>query len=361
MERTGPQYELRVTIIELEQTLGSVLQQHSWWLFFQVEGQKTRAKKDGVWHETVTVPAEGRLLTISLYAWGRIKHELLAQVELSVENIKTLVLAGYDGNIMLQRQCDFWFDCKAQQTTICQVRIAFELALTPSHLKDRMRALLRPLIGVPVSEEMVSFASAGRPLDESMAEDEDDDEKTDKGGEAANDSSTAGAPVSSKLFMAYESAYGSYGGTAERGERADRGYVSFEDPVVTMMEKAPDTPQYQFNNQWQGQISGLLFGKEHAAKEGFSFEKIADLSISFVKQAEHFAKTIVMERSLPVKTIKPIASLGVLGGLKYCVNGIFFKLAEDPLGIGPENACKGTWSELLVSSFSQPQQWLGSS
>ncbi len=342
----APQYELRVTIIELEQTPGSVLQQHSWWLFFRVEGAQTRAKKDGVWHETVTVPAEGRLLTIGLFAWGRLKHELLAQVELSIENIRTLVLAGYDEDVMSQRQCDFWFDCKAQQTTLCQVRIAFELALSPSHLKDRMRALLRPLIGVPVSEEMVSFATVGRPLDESMAEEgEDGDEDSAVAApaaeEAAGGSSAPGEPVSSKLFMAYES-YGSYGGAAERG------YVSFEDPVVTMMEKTPDTPQYLFNNQWQGQISGLLFGSEHAAKEGFSYEKIADLSISFVKQAEHFAKTIVMERFLPVKTIKPIASLGVLGGLKYCVNGIFFKLAEDPLGIGPENACKGWVVSRLV-------------
>ncbi len=108
----------------------------------------------------------------------------------------------------------------------------------------------------------------------------------------------------------------------------------------------PGALQYHFNNQWQDEVSGLLFGSEHAVQEVFSYQKIADLTISFVKQAEHFAKTIVMERFSATKTIRPISSMGVLGGLKYCVNGIFFKLAEDPLGIGAENACKVAGLEL---------------
>ncbi len=256
---------VRMTVVELEQVPGSVLQHHSWWLFFACEGQKTRAKKNGVWHEVLTVSAAQKsVLVLSLFAWGRIKHELVGSVELSLENIKTLVLAGEETNA-LQRQCDFWFDCKAAQTTVASVRLAFELSLTPQALKERMREMLRPLLGVPVSQELVSFAAMAH---RAAAEDSADEGEEDGSENCAEGVAGIAPPVSSKLYMAYESAYGSYGGAAERG---------------------------------------------YVAKEMFSYQKIADLSISFVKQAEHFAKTIVMERFLAIKTVRPIASMGVLG------------------------------------------------
>ncbi len=167
---------VRITVVELEQAAGSVLQHHSWWLFFSCEGQKTRPSKNGVWHEVLTVSAGHKnVLVVSLFAWGRIKHELVGTVELSVENIKTLVLAGEETNA-LQRQCDFWFDCKSSQTSVASVRLAFELSMTPTHLKERMRAMLRPLIGVPVSQELVSFAAvAGRPACHESLDDREDD------------------------------------------------------------------------------------------------------------------------------------------------------------------------------------------
>jgi hypothetical protein len=85
----------------------------------------------------------------------------------------------------------------------------------------------------------------------------------------------------------------------------------------------PDVAIEDFNSKWQQEIEKLLY-----VGSDFSYETISDLTISFVRTAEHYAKTIVLELNSPLKTIQEIKSNGILGGRKYVVGGIFFKLAE---------------------------------
>ncbi len=160
-------------------------------------------------------------------------------------------------------------------------------------------------------------------------------------------------PLSAKLNLydsAYGSGYGSYGGQAEPppdgvASIRQEGYVSFEDPVLRAQEasvRPEEEGDLVFNSKWQSEIEKLLF---HGPDE-FSYESISDLSTSFIKRSEHFAKTIIMELESPIKTIREVSSFGILGGKKFVVGGVFFKLAEDPLGIGATNACKVAGLEL---------------
>lgn len=133
MDDRQSQLELRCTIIELEAFADSVIAEHNWWLFWEVDDKRTKAKRDGLFHETIIVPTAGKNnLVLSLFAWGRIKHELLGTVDLSVANIKTLLLFGAEGegheNELNQRESDFWFVCKSlDKKPIAEVRVAFEL------------------------------------------------------------------------------------------------------------------------------------------------------------------------------------------------------------------------------------------
>ncbi len=58
--------------------------------------------------------------------------------------------------------------------------------------------------------------------------------------------------------------------------------------------------------------------------------QVTDLSLSFYAAAETYGRIIIREMALPLhaRTIKPSDMGGVLGGTKYCVQGIMFKVAS---------------------------------
>jgi hypothetical protein len=85
------------------------------------------------------------------------------------------------------------------------------------------------------------------------------------------------------------------------------------------------------------------------------YGELAKLASDFAFSARQSGRIIIMEHGLPneQKTIKPKNTGGMAGGVKYIVNDILFKFADNGLGIygqgaaGKENAGKATNLDLL--------------
>jgi hypothetical protein len=86
----------------------------------------------------------------------------------------------------------------------------------------------------------------------------------------------------------------------------------------------------QFNEDWQSAVEKLTLGEDGDEK---NFEVLAELSKNFVAVAQTYGRIIVREMHYKAerKLVKPMDLGGVIGGEKYVISGILFKVANPGL------------------------------
>jgi hypothetical protein len=111
--------------------------------------------------------------------------------------------------------------------------------------------------------------------------------------------------------------------------------------------KATSIPQSKsdllFNEEWQRTVEDL-----RASEGPQTYQKLSDLSRKFAAVSSAYGKIIIRELHLPLerKLIKPMNLGGVIGGEKYCVAGILFKIARPGFFESDEPAAKVAGHEL---------------
>eukprot|EP01091_Cochliopodium_minus_P008088 TRINITY_DN1798_c0_g1_i1.p1 TRINITY_DN1798_c0_g1~~TRINITY_DN1798_c0_g1_i1.p1 ORF type:complete len:1165 (-),score=271.99 TRINITY_DN1798_c0_g1_i1:41-3277(-) len=117
-------------------------------------------------------------------------------------------------------------------------------------------------------------------------------------------------------------------------------------PFLNLVETSLELPLTNvFNLSWNEKFQNLVAGGED------KYEELTELGNDFVASASKYGKIIISELYLNYneKTIKPLTIGGVMGGLKYCCQGIFFKFALDTekgMYKGDQNAMKSAGHEL---------------
>ena len=108
------------------------------------------------------------------------------------------------------------------------------------------------------------------------------------------------------------------------------------------------------------QVKGLdaLETKKNSADVSIRLQ-IGEFAAQFVAEANRIGKEIIYERSLQEfqRKHKPISGAGIAGGLKFCINGIFFKFALDDQKLygSDENAMKAAGHEMMGLQVGEKQ------
>lgn len=109
--------------------------------------------------------------------------------------------------------------------------------------------------------------------------------------------------------------------------------------------KKTDAASLAFNEEWQQCVESLAYNPDVSI-----YETISNLSRNFCATARRYGSLIVSELHLPdeMKTIRPSNMGGIIGGAKYIVGGILYKVARPSIEgqIGEEEAQKIAGHEL---------------
>lgn len=156
-----------------------------------------------------------------------------------------------------------------------------------------------------------------------------------------------------KVFEGYSSAREAYSNAAQPDGHYENpdGSSSSSDLDVTGFASKPNTKSgivnnpgdLKFNDDWQVAIEKLASNESQE-----TFEVLSSLSKKFVAIAQTYGRIIVRELHFPVerKTIRPMDLGGVIGGDKYVIGGILFKVARSGFFDDEEPAHKVAGHEL---------------
>ena len=336
---------LRVSILEFEKTPAKKHPISSdWWLYWKLRvgrslQHKTASRRDGVWNETTVVVDLSEPLALLLFAYGRIKSEIVGiPLVLSIETIS--IMLGCDDMSTESPSASFWFQYKGASGEILgDVRLAFAFARSSEAIKRQIVALMK---GGPEVFETIQV-----PDFEQELEDDDDTAIDDETYASYVIESESDPMSSSKLYLASAYELNAYEMPAS-DDPALMNYVPIEDgPSASWVARADTSDDYAFNRLWQEQFSQLV--ASGGAQNSENLSVIADLSASFVEEAETYAKIIINERNLPAarKTIRADQTKGgVLGGEKFVVRNIMFKFASNVFGLDGHAGAKIAGHEL---------------
>jgi hypothetical protein len=223
-----------------------------------------------------------------------------------------------------------------------------------SQLKSILDTPLPPLTALPEAAPAPPPAPPPHILEKetrdpsSTSSSEDDGNPSLSGSQQTTDEFGSYGAATATASLGTES-FGSYGGATttvqaedESSDSDDHNHYNYRHNMSGVLTKSPGanaSPQESLNQRYQTQVELLkrIDASMATGSQTIPLDQQLDIcdtlvaiADDFVHRAENYAKTIIEELFLPdtEKTVKPVEMGGALGGRKYVVSNILFKVSE---------------------------------